>query len=245
MISQNSSKPLYIQVKENLEEGIKTGKYPVGSKLPSENTLCEQFNVSRITIRQALDILENKGMTYAVHGKGTFVKASVIDSSLQKISSFGETLEKMGYKGYTRITFFKEKEADSFEKLMHGQEWSSVCHMSLTGYSMDEPVVTYRSVIRNPYGSMMHDAALKLEKNDVPFSTFDLYARIGLEIGKINQQVAAINADAEIAEILHIKEGDAVLVLDSVIMDKDLNPIEYKKGYYCTDKYTFSLNREL
>jgi len=245
MIDQASPKPLYIQVKDDLEEGIKNGKYPIGSKLPSENALCEKFNVSRITIRKALDLLENRGMTYAVHGKGTFVKTSVINSSLQKISTFGETLEKMGYKGYTKITFFREKQADDFDRMLYGQEWNSICHMSLTGYSMGEPVVTYHSIIRNPYGNMMHNAALELEKNGIPFSTFDLYARIGVEIGKVQQKVAAINADAEIAEILNLKKGDAILVLDSIIMDKNMQTIECKKGYYCTDKYTFSLNREI
>ncbi len=245
MISQNSSKPLYIQVKDNLEEGIRSGKYPVGSKLPSENTLCEKFNVSRITIRQALDLLENKGMTYAVHGKGTFVKASIIDSSLQKISTFGETLAKMGYEGYTKIISYEEKQADDFEQLLRGQQWSRISNFALTGYANDTPVVTYRSVIRSPYGAKMYQEALELEKQKIAFSTFDLYARIGVEIGKINQQVAAINADEEIARILNIKLGDAVLVLDSVIMDTNLEPIEYKKGYYCTDKYSFNLNREI
>jgi len=245
MIIANLAKPLYLQVKENLEEGIRTGKYPVGSKLPSEKTLCEEFNVSRITIRQALDLLENKGMTYAVHGKGTFVKASIIDTGLQKISTFGETLEKMGYEGYTKILSYEERQADEFERLLRGQEWSRVSQMSLTGYAMSEPVVFYRSAIRSSYGAQMYQAALELEKNGTPFSTFDLYPVIGVEIGKINQKVAAVNADAEIAKILNLKEGDAVLVLDSVIMDRNMNPIEYKKGYYCTDKYAFNLNREL
>ncbi len=245
MIIANSAKPLYLQVKENLEEGIRSGKYPVGSKLPSEKTLCEEFKVSRITIRQALDLLESKGMTYAVHGKGTFVKASIIDTGLQKISTFGETLEKMGYKGYTKIFSYEERQADDFERLLRGQEWSRVSHLSLTGYAMNEPVVFYRSVIRSPYGAAMYQSALELENNETAFSTFDLYPRIGVEISKVNQKVAAINADAEIAEILHLKEGDAVLVLDSVIMDRNMQPIEYKKGYYCTDKYAFNLNREL
>ncbi|MBE7040783.1 MAG: GntR family transcriptional regulator [Ruminococcaceae bacterium] len=245
MIKHNASKPLYLQVKENLEESIRSGKYPEGAKLPSEKTLCDEFKVSRITIRQALDLLEAKGMTYSVHGKGTFVKASIIDSNLQKISSFGETLEKMGYTGYTKIASYEERQADDFERMLRGQEWNRISQLSLTGYSMDEPVVLYRSVIRSPYGAQMYQAALDMEREGIPFSTFDLYAKIGLSIGSINQQVAAVNADQEIAELLKLKPGDAVLVLDSVIMDQNKQPIEYKKGYYCTDKYAFNLNREL
>jgi len=245
MVKHNSAKTLYLQIKENLEEGIRSGRYPVDSKLPSENDLCSMFNVSRITIRKALDLLENKGMIHSIHGKGTFVKANVIDSKLQKINSFGETLKQMGYSGYTKIAYYEERNMDEFERLLHGNDWIRACYLSLTGYSMDESVVLYRSVIRSLEGAKMHHAALELEKQKTAFSTFDLYSIVGLEIGKIEQRVAAINADDDIAKILSKNKGDAILLLDSVIRDKNMQLIEYKKGYYCTDKYTFNLHREL
>lgn len=245
MTVKNSSKPLYIQVKERLKEDIKSKKYSVGSKLPSEKELCEEFEVSRITIRQALELLENQDLIYSVHGKGTFVKAKTIDSNLQKISSFGETLKQMGYEGYTRISHYEEREADEFELMLRGKGWENVSYFTLTGYAAEQPVVLYNSVIKNPYGTQMHKIAEELEKRKIPFSTFDLYAELGIEIGKIEQKVSAINADKKTADILKIKEGDAILVLDSVIMDQNMQPIEYKKGYYCTDKYTFNLHREL
>lgn len=245
MVKHNSAKTLYLQIQENIEEGIRSGRYPVDSKLPSENDLCSMFNVSRITIRKALDLLENKGMIHSIHGKGTFVKANVIDSNLQKISSFGATLKQMGYSGYTKIAHYEERNMDEFERLLHGNDWNRACYLSLTGYSMDEPVVLYRSVIRSQEGAKMYQEALEMEKQGVAFSTFDLYSKIGLEIGKIEQKVAAVNADEEIAKILNKTAGDAILVLDSVIRDKNMQLIEYKKGYYCTDKYTFNLQREL
>ena len=245
MIIQNSSEPLYLQLKDLLQDAIRSGRFPKGSKLPSEKKLCEEFCVSRITVRKALDILENNGMTYSVHGKGTYVKSDIINTGLQKISTFGETLSLMGYSGFTKITHYEEKKADDFERMLRGNDWESVTHLSLTGYSMDEPVVLYRSAIRNPFGKQMYDAAKKAEKDGLPFSTFDLYSKIGIEIGKINQHIAAVNADKEIAGYLKIPENAAVLVLDSVIRDKALNPLEYKKAYYRTDKYSFNLNREL
>ena len=245
MISYERAQTLYLQIKESLEEGIRTGKYPINSKLPSENSLCKIFNVSRITIRKALDILENSGMVYSIHGKGTFVKAKMIDSDLKKISSFGATLEHMGYNGYTKIVCYEERDTNDFERMLHNNDWKKASYLSLIGYSLEEPVVLYRSVIKGPYGSSMHAAALELEKQGIPFSTFDLYGQIGLEIGKIDQKVEAINADEEIASLLNKSPGDAILVLDSVIMDKKMQTIEYKKGYYSTDKYTFNLSREL
>ena len=110
---------------------------------------------------------------------------------------------------------------------------------------MGEPVLVYHSLIRKPEGKKMYQVALELEKNGIPFSTFDLYSRIGIAIGQIRQHVSSINAPANIAQKLGLAEGDAVLILDSVILDRDLQVIECKKGYYRTDKYSFTLERQV
>lgn len=245
MISPNSSTPLYTQVKERLKDLIQSGKYPEGSKLPSEKELCEKYHVSRITVRKAIEQLETSGMIYSVHGKGTFVKNSTINSSLMKVSTFGDTLAQKGFHGFTRINSYEECTLDDFDRMMHGHDWDSLSRICLTGYSQNEPVVLYRSVIRGPYGKRMHEKAVELEQRHMPFSTFDLYKEIGLRITKIDQQILAINADQELADILHLQVGDAVLVLDSTIKDANNDIIEYKKGYYRTDKYAFTLHREL
>ncbi len=241
----NSAKPLYQQIKDILETRIRQGVYPTGGKLPSEKALCEEFGVSRITIRQALDILNTMGMTYPVHGKGSFVKESTLDSKLQKVSTFGQTLAQKGYTGFTRISLYRESQADDFDLLLRGKQWNRVSRLSLTGYANGEPVVYYQSVIRAPYGAQMYECAQALEQQDIPFSTFDLYGRIGLQIGGLTQQILAVNADEKVAKALNLAPGDAVLVLESCIMDQDMQPVEYKKGYYRTDKYTFSLDRQL
>lgn len=245
MVTHNSQKPLYQQVRECLEERIRTMVYLKGSKLPSEKELCDEFGVSRITIRQALDLLETMGLTTSVHGKGTFVKANKIDSTLQKIRSFGETLAVKGYHGHTQIELYSEEKVSSFDSLMLGIVGDQVSRLHLCGYSMEEPVVVYHSMIRKAEGKKMYEAALELEKNGIPFSTFDLYSRIGIAIGQIRQHVSAINAPADIAQKLGLAEGDAVLILDSVILDQDLQVIECKKGYYRTDKYSFTLERQV
>ncbi len=245
MITHNSEKPLYLQVKECLEDRIRTLVYPKGGKLPSEKELCDEFGVSRITIRQALDLLESMGLTSSVHGKGTFVKANKLDSTLQKIRSFGETLAEKGYHGYTKIEYYSEEASGNVDRLMMSIGSNRISRLHLSGYSMEEPVVVYHSIIRHPEGQKMYQAALKLEEKGIPFSTFDLYAQVGIAIGKIHQQVSAVNAPADIAQKLGLSKGDAVLILDSVILDRNQQVIECKKGYYRTDKYSFTLDREL
>lgn len=64
---------LYKKILDDLLEGIRLGKYPAGSRLPSEMKLAEQYNVSRITSKKAVEILADRGYVMRKPGKGTFV----------------------------------------------------------------------------------------------------------------------------------------------------------------------------
>jgi len=70
---QKGKKPLYIDIYDQLFTQIKNGFYPAGSKLPTENELAAIFGVSRMTLRQALSLLQDDGLIKSVHGKGSFV----------------------------------------------------------------------------------------------------------------------------------------------------------------------------
>jgi ABC-type glycerol-3-phosphate transport system substrate-binding protein len=65
--------PLYRQLKEILEERIREGEFRAGKRLPTEKELCQEFGVSRITVRQALSELINEGLLFRRQGSGTFV----------------------------------------------------------------------------------------------------------------------------------------------------------------------------
>ena len=65
-------KSKYYIVMENLRQRMTSGKIKTGDKLPSENELVKEFEVSRHTVRKALSILENEGYVEALHGKGTY-----------------------------------------------------------------------------------------------------------------------------------------------------------------------------
>jgi len=66
--------PVYLKIIEDIKEDIKTGKLKPGDLIPSENTLCDKYNVSRMTVRKGLAILVNEGYIYSIPGKGSFVK---------------------------------------------------------------------------------------------------------------------------------------------------------------------------
>src|SRR5438105_11256658 len=69
----SDSSVLYKRVYEVLQAGITNGTYPPGSRLPTEPELMDQFNVSRVTVRQALSLLKRVGLVVSIPAKGTFV----------------------------------------------------------------------------------------------------------------------------------------------------------------------------
>lgn len=87
MIDQNmKQKELkYVKLMEDLKEKILSGEIQTGDKLPSENELSSQYQISRQTVRKALSILENAGYVYAEHGRGTFAVNRCITAENQKI----------------------------------------------------------------------------------------------------------------------------------------------------------------
>ncbi|HBH6732297.1 TPA: GntR family transcriptional regulator, partial [Enterococcus faecium] len=73
MLDTNAQLPLYLQLKEILKNKINTGEYPENTKIPAESELIESYEVSRITVRKAVEELVEEGYLLKKQGKGTFV----------------------------------------------------------------------------------------------------------------------------------------------------------------------------
>jgi len=75
---------------------IEQNFYKADDKLPSERELCEIYDVSRMTVRQALLELEREGYIYKLHGLGSFVSPKTYNQNLDKLYSFTEEMKKLG-----------------------------------------------------------------------------------------------------------------------------------------------------
>ena len=70
MLDTNSLKPLYIQLEAEIRQALREKKYLPGDRLPSEEELCEQYQVSRITVRKAIQQLTDQHILEKHRGKG-------------------------------------------------------------------------------------------------------------------------------------------------------------------------------
>lgn len=90
--------PLYAQVKQRLMERISNGTLSEGDFLPTEPELCEEMDVSRITIRRAVKELCDEGILIRQQGRGTIVARGKFRQTLVSLSGFSETFEKGGHR---------------------------------------------------------------------------------------------------------------------------------------------------
>lgn len=99
----NSNKPLYLQVESDIRNAITLKKYKAGEKLPTETELSDLYQVSKITIRKAMEKLSADGLVQKVQGKGTFISYQKEKYYLNRTRGFNETLSDYGHATSHRI----------------------------------------------------------------------------------------------------------------------------------------------
>ena len=88
--------PRYREVADRLQERIQGGELDPGSRVPSERAIAEEFGLSRMTARQAVELLVRRGVVYRRPGSGTFVAPSRIEHTLQRLAGFSQQMREQG-----------------------------------------------------------------------------------------------------------------------------------------------------
>lgn len=239
MINHNAPVSAYMQLMNYFSEAIARGDYKPGDKLPSENTICQKFGVSRTTVRQALQLLAQQNLIFSVHGRGSFVKAPSINNELTKITSFSQVLQQKGLQGKTCVYNYLP---DAGNNPLLG---NNVARLDLLGYISNAPAVYYRSYFGTALGQKMYEAARLAESNASAFSTYDLYEPIAVTRSRVTQTIRAVSATEELSKILSVPVGMALITLESVYYAPDGKALECKTGYYRSDIYSFNVQRNI
>ncbi len=147
LLNEKAPVALYYQLKEILVDKIKSNEWEIDSKIPTERELCDLYEVSRITVRQALKELESEGFLYRKQGKGTFVTAPKIEQRLSSFYSFSEEIRNMGYAPRTQMIEFKKLRVDeSIAKHFNEKETEVYCIKRLR-LANEEPFAVETSYI--------------------------------------------------------------------------------------------------
>ena len=140
-IDKNSPIPAYYQIMNHLREKIAEGVYPINSTLPPERELVEMYQVSRMTVRQAIAELVNEGILVRRKGIGTFIAPPKLEQELSSLTSFTEDMAQRGMKAGGRILSFKEIAPDAtIQKILSISAEETVYESVRLRLADDEPM---------------------------------------------------------------------------------------------------------
>ncbi|SFI39839.1 GntR family transcriptional regulator [Paenibacillus sp. UNC496MF] len=231
----------YAVVKQHLLGAIKSGEYRPGDQLPTEDELCKLYNVSRTTIRQALQQLELEGRINKIQGRGTFIadaKSEIVHHMLAPIVNFSELMEELGRRSETRLLASSVVPAEPpFQSQLDIPGQSPVTKLVRLRLADDQPVA-YETIY------LPWSLAPGLSNEEEIGSLFKLLKeKYGRPIDRSLDTLKPVIADEAVAELLRIEPGAPCFHIRTVSYLQDNTPIEYSESFFRADMSHFVIER--
>lgn len=226
----------YLQIINYYQSLIDAGKLAEDQQMPTEETIGVLFNVSRTTVRQALDGLVQSGYIYKIQGKGSFVSSKKTGMQLNHLTGFSDEMRGLGLEPSTilleqSLTLPSETVAQAL-----GIDVSQQVYLLVRIRCADGVPVAVENV------HMPFYRFAGLETQDLSKSLYALLKeQYGCESSKAIQQIQAGAASAQDAKLLNIKNGSPVLRISRTTYGDDDAPFEYVNSVYRGDKYIFNV----
>jgi len=235
MIDKSSVIPLYYQIKQDIKEKIKNNVFAVNDPIPSESELIALYNVSRMTVRLAIEELEKEGYVKKIQGKGTFVKKRKLTQELNTITSWSETMRSQGMVAET--TACETCEMEATEELAEQMNVSpgTVLYSIRRVKSVDgEPIgISHVYVVAEMAPDIIREPAIKQSIYQV------MEKKYNIELATASEIVEARAADKEEAKVLNIEPGSPVITCKRLTFDPFGRTIELSQITSRADMYAY------
>ncbi len=233
---------LYLKVKKDLLEKINNGIYPEGQTIPTEHELVEIYNVSRPTVRQAVQLLVDAGYLEKRKKRGTIVCAPKIEQEFtQFIASFDSEMNKKGLATSTQVLTLKKEVATKMvcEKLNLVKD-SDVYKLVRLRFVDNKPNVLVTTYV--PCDLFPTMGKVDFTENRL----YHFFNDCNNPIHSIVRKLETIKADDTIADLLDVEEGDPLFYFKSIGYNESKKPIEYSISKYRGDNnsFTFELSNK-
>ena len=237
---KNVKIPLYVTVYETICQWLKDGKYKPGDKLPGENILAEQFQVSRGTLRQAMLLLQEDGLIGNHQGKGNIVLSNQ-DMERNGLEKVGNPIVDFCVQPIDRVvtTIGFQPPTQKHQEILKLRPSSIVAVIDITYFHQDSPVGF--AMVYMPH-EFLDKGNVDLEDMD---SVYAFYMKL-LSSGSLysDTRLRIVHARERLAEILAIPEGDPLLILEEELYTEYDTPVLSHKMYMGADLYEISLKRK-
>lgn len=234
-LDQHSVIPLYHQLKEILKENIERGDWAPGDKIPSENELRAEYNISRNTAKKAIEDLVQIGVLNRIQGKGTFVSQPKLEQPLMGFYSFSKVMKEMGMAPTDIILHMNKTTASPrvASKLMI-DEGDTLIELKRLRCANDEPVILETSYIpQYLIPGIKQEHVMNTSLYDVMESDF------GIIVTKAKEVFEPVLIRDYESEYLQVKEGYPALLLERTAYERSGKPVEFCHSIVRGDRCRF------
>ncbi len=227
--------PLYSQIAESLLDRIESGRLAPGERLPPERELSQMLGVNRMTLRQALRLLETQGLLVRRQGNGTYIAEPKIERQAGRLISFTRGMQRRGYKPGARVIAFAQRPVEaSLAGHLRLPVSAPVYDIHRLRLINEEPVMLERFIIpvqRFP-GLDAHELASR--------SMYEIMEKeYKVSVSQARQSLEPVVAAEYEAKLLGVEPGAPLMLERRLSFDKENRPVEYGKDLYRGDRFRF------
>ncbi|KXU03632.1 Transcriptional regulator in cluster with beta-lactamase, GntR family [Streptococcus gallolyticus] len=203
--------------------------------MPSERDLADDYEVSRMTLRQAITLLVEEGILERRVGSGTYVASHRVQEKMRGTTSFTEIVRSQGKTPSSQLISYQRKTANEAEiQQLQLKATDTVVRMERVRFADNVPLVF-------EVASIPEKLIQSFNQEDITEHFFQTLTDNGYEIGKSQQTIYAKNASERVANYLKVPKNHAVLALTQVSYFTDGRPFEYVHSQYVGDRFEFYL----
>ena len=227
--------PAYIRIHDAIKKEIDEGVWEIGQRLPSERDLADDYEVSRMTLRQAITLLVEEGILERRVGSGTYVASHRVQEKMRGTTSFTEIVRSQGKMPSSQLISYQRKPANETEiQQLQLKATDYVIRMERVRFADNVPLVF-------EVASIPEELIRSFNREDITEHFFQTLTDNGYEIGKSQQTIYARNASERVANYLKIPRNHAILALTQLSYFTDGRPFEYVHSQYVGDRFEFYL----
>lgn len=226
--------PLYYQVEQRIEKAILDGDLPAGARLENEVALGERLNLSRPTIRRAIQDLVDKGLLVRRRGIGTQVVHGRVTRSVELTSLFDDLAKGDKKPTTTLLSYSADRANDTVADRLGVPLGSPVLHIKRLRIADGVPVAVLENWLPEQFLDITEDDLLGL-------GLYEILRSRGITIRVAKQKIGARTANSAESGFLDIDRGTALLTMERAAFDNSGVGIEYGSHYYRPDLYSFEV----
>lgn len=231
--------PRHEQVSNWLREQIQSGVYEPGDQLPSESALGDQFGVSRVTVRRALQTVENEGYIYRRQGLGSFVQTPPVRQGLVRLTDFAQDMRQAGLKARSEVLAQKlESATPRVANLLGLKPGDKVERLDRLRLADTTPIAFDRTFLPVFYAQLLRGHDLEHE------TIYTVLASYDIDVERGRYRIEAVDAPDDVAEYLGIPAASAVLRISRTSFATGGKIIYYQQRFYRSDRVAYELELE-